>query len=115
MIGGNLKSFIQGILYALISIILIGAIGRWLIPYLESIALVDYVAFSGVFAIGIAYLAYDGSSPANQDVMSLITHRELVSRDIDAQDRHNQISFTFSVGIAGILLLLASGLMVWLS
>ncbi|WP_407507885.1 hypothetical protein [Vibrio parahaemolyticus] len=46
--------------------------------------------------------------------MSLITHRELVSRDIDAQDQHNRISFTFSVGIVGVLLLLVSGLMAWL-
>ncbi|WP_257881913.1 hypothetical protein [Vibrio parahaemolyticus] len=46
--------------------------------------------------------------------MSLITHRELVSRDIDEQDRHNRIGFTFSVGIAGVLLLLVSGLMAWL-
>ncbi|EJG0413163.1 hypothetical protein HJ118_23140 [Vibrio parahaemolyticus] len=109
-----MRSFILGILYAFIAVVLIGALGRWLVPYLASISLVDYVAFSGIFSIGIAYLAYDGSSPANQDAMSLITHRELVSRDIDEQDRHNRISFTFSVGIAGVLLLLVSGLMAWL-
>ncbi|MCL9775784.1 hypothetical protein [Vibrio methylphosphonaticus] len=51
-------------------------------------------------AIGTAYLGYDGNSPANQDVISLITHRELVSRNIGVDDRHNQISFTFSIGIA---------------
>ncbi|OEF26994.1 hypothetical protein [Vibrio rumoiensis] len=110
-----MKTFILGILYALVAIVAIGILGRWFVPYLATIVLVDYVAFCGVAAIVIAYLAYDGSHPMNQHFMSLITHRELVSREEDPEDKHNRMSFTFSVGIAGILLLLVSGLMVWLS
>ena len=109
-----MKSFILGILYAFIAVVLIGSLARWLVPYLASITLVDYVAFCGVFAIGIAYLAYDGSSAGNQDVTLLITHRELISRESDAKDRHNRISFAFSLGIAGIILLLISALLAWL-
>ncbi len=48
-----------------------------------------------------------------QDFLSLMIHRELVSRTNDIQDETNKVSFAVNVGLIGIFLLIASGVMAW--
>lgn len=110
-----MKSFVTSVLCTLISILVIAALAKWLIPYLAMITLVDYVAYCGVVAIVIAYITYDGANFTSYDITHTSTHRDLVNYEADTRDRQHQISFSFSVGISGVLLLLVSGLMVWLT
>ncbi|WP_217537346.1 hypothetical protein [Vibrio metschnikovii] len=110
-----MKNFLKGILAFLVVILLILLIFRNYFDYLSSIPLVDYLAYSGVFLVVVAGIAFDGNNPANQDFLSLITHRELVSRTNDSQDESNKISFAVNVGLVGVILLIASGVMAWFS
>nr|WP_242659729.1 hypothetical protein [Vibrio splendidus] len=81
--------------------------------YLSTIDLVDYIAYSGVLLVVLAGITFDGNNLANQDFLSLMIHRELVSRTNDFQDETNKVSFAVNVGLIGIFLLIASGVMAW--
>ncbi len=111
--GVSMKSFIKGILVYLVVISLVLLISRNYFDYLSTIALVDYLAYSGVLLVVLAGITFDGNNPANQDFLSLMVHRELVSRTNDFQDESNKVSFSVNVGLIGIFLLIASGLIVW--
>lgn len=113
--GSDMKTVVLGVIYALISVIVVAVLARLFIPYLSTIAMVDYVTFTGISALGIACLCYDGADPANQDMMSLITQRALVSREDDMKEQQNRISFSLSLGVCGFLLLAVSGVIAWLS
>ncbi|HFQ4946493.1 TPA: hypothetical protein ACGUVO_004580 [Vibrio vulnificus] len=108
-----MKSFTKGILVYLVVISLVLLISRNYFDYLSTIALVDYLAYSGVLLVVLAGITFDGNNPANQDFLSLMVHRELVSRTNDFQDESNKVSFSVNVGLIGIFLLIASGLIVW--
>ncbi|EKF9639387.1 hypothetical protein O1C50_003690, partial [Vibrio cholerae] len=108
-----MKSFIKGILVYLVVISLVLLISRNYFDYLSTIALVDYLAYSGVLLVVLAGITFDGNNPANQHFLSLMVHRELVSRTNDFQDESNKVSFSVNVGLTGIFLLIASGLIVW--
>ncbi|MGY2573714.1 hypothetical protein [Vibrio diazotrophicus] len=83
--------------------------------YLTEIALIDYITYSGIVSLAIALLAFDGNHPSNQHLLSMIVHRELVSKVNDQQDYVNQVSFSLSLGIVGVIFIFISGVMAWLN
>ena len=83
--------------------------------YLTEIALIDYITYSGIVSLAIALLAFDGNHPSNQHFLSMIVHRELVSKVNDQQDYVNQVSFSLSLGIVGVIFIFISGVMAWLN
>jgi len=88
---------------------------RLTFDYLAEIALIDYTTYSGVVALMIALLAFDGDHPTHQHFFSMMVHRELVSRDNDAKDQLSNVSFSLAIGSAGLLLIIISGVMAWLN
>jgi len=98
----------------LIIIVVLMFLARVSFEYLSEIALIDYITFSGIIVLIIASLTFDGKNPVNQDFLSLITHRELVSRDEDPKDNQNSLSFSLCLGTVGILLIIVSVFMAWL-
>lgn len=83
--------------------------------YLTKIALIDYITYSGIVSLAIALLAFDGNHPSNQHFLSMIVHRELVSKVNDQQDYVNKVSFSLSLGIVGVIFIFISGVMAWLN
>lgn len=108
-----MKGFLKGILSYLVVISVALLISRNFFDYLSTIDLVDYIAYSGVLLVVLAGITFDGNNPANQDFLSLMIHRELVSRTNDIQDETNKVSFAVNVGLIGVFLLIASGVMAW--
>ncbi|MCG9557976.1 hypothetical protein [Vibrio kanaloae] len=108
-----MKGFLKGILAYLVVISVALLISRYFFDYLSTIDLVDYIAYSGVLLVVLAGITFDGNNPANQDFLSLMIHRELVSRTNDIQDETNKVSFAVNVGLIGVFLLIASGVMAW--
>ncbi|KPM01552.1 hypothetical protein [Vibrio splendidus] len=108
-----MKGFLKGILAYLVVISVALLISRNFFDYLSTIDLVDYIAYSGVLLVVLAGITFDGNNPANQDFLSLMIHRELVSRTNDIQDETDKVSFAVNVGLIGIFLLIASGVMAW--
>ncbi|MEZ8715559.1 hypothetical protein AB6D81_06125 [Vibrio splendidus] len=108
-----MKGFLKGILSYLVVISVALLISRNFFDYLSTIDLVDYIAYSGVLLVVLAGITFDGNNPANQDFLSLMIHRELVSRTNDIQDETNKVSFAINVGLIGVFLLIASGVMAW--
>ncbi|MEZ8199609.1 hypothetical protein AB4622_08170 [Vibrio splendidus] len=108
-----MKGFLKGIFAYLVVISVALLISRNFFDYLSTIDLVDYIAYAGVLLVVLAGITFDGNNPANQDFLSLMIHRELVSRTNDFQDETNKVSFAVNVGLIGIFLLIASGVMAW--
>ena len=102
---------------ALSIILIIGVIFiiRFISDYLSGIILTDYLAYSGIALLVIAGVSIDKEDTANRDIMTLITQRELVTRDVHTDNEVNRISLSLSFGLSGSLCLVASGLLAWLS
>ncbi len=83
--------------------------------YLAQIALIDYIAYSGIVSLLIAIAVFNGDHPINQHFLSMMVHRELVSRENDTKDTMNKISATLAIGTVGVILVATSGVMAWLS
>ncbi|PME33120.1 hypothetical protein BCV39_22070 [Vibrio sp. 10N.286.55.E10] len=108
-----MKGFLKGTFAYLVVISLALLISRNYFDYLSTIDLVDYIAYSGVLLVVLAGITFDGNNPANQDFLSLMVHRELVSRTNDSQDENNKVSFSVNVGLIGIFFLIVSAVMAW--
>lgn len=108
-----MKVFLKGVLAYLVVISLALLISRNYFDYLSTIDFVDYIAYSGVLLVILAGITFDGNNPANQNFLSLMVHRELVSRANDSQDEINKVSFAVNVGLIGILFLIASAVLAW--
>lgn len=108
-----MKGFLKGIFAYLVVISLALLISRNYFDFLSTIDLVDYIAYSGVLLVVLAGITFDGNNPASQDFLSLMVHRELVSRTNDSQDENNKVSFSVNVGLIGIFLLIVSAVMAW--
>ncbi|EKO3420859.1 hypothetical protein ACEQ8A_004459 [Vibrio fluvialis] len=109
-----MNQFLKSILQSLVVIAAIAAAAKLTIPYFADITWVDYIAFTGAAAIGLGYITYDKAP--GQAVLSSTSMADvdLARYDRDSTEVYNNLSFSLSVGIAGFLLLLISGLMVWL-
>lgn len=110
-----MNQFLKSILQSLVVIAAIASAAKLTIPYFADITWVDYIAFTGAAAIGLGYITYD-KAPGHQAVSSSTSMADvdLARYDRDSTEVYNNLSFSLSVGIAGFLLLLISGLMVWL-
>ncbi|EMA2444960.1 hypothetical protein U2G60_004659 [Vibrio fluvialis] len=108
-----MNQFLKSILQSLVVIAAIAAAAKLTIPYFADITWVDYT-FTGAAAIGLGYITYDKAP--GQAVLSSTSMADvdLARYDRDSTEVYNNLSFSLSVGIAGFLLLLISGLMVWL-
>ncbi|EKO3477150.1 hypothetical protein NSB40_004335 [Vibrio fluvialis] len=101
-------------LKSLVVIAAIAAAAKLTIPYFADITWVDYIAFTGAAAIGLGYITYDKAPGQAVSSSTSMADVDLARYDRDSTEVYNNLSFSLSVGIAGLLLLLLSGLMVWL-
>ncbi len=88
---------------------------RLTFEYLAEIELINYITYSGVISLVVAFIAFDGNSPVNQHFLSMMVHRELVTRNNETHDKLNQISFALTIGSVGFILIIFSGVMAWSS
>ncbi len=109
-----MNQFLKSILQSLVVIAAIAAAAKLTIPYFADITWVDYIAFTGAAAIGIGYITYDKAPGQAVSFSTSMADVDLARYDRDSTEVYNNLSFSLSVGIAGLLLLLISGLMVWL-
>jgi len=84
---------------------------RLMSDYLSSIILVDYLAYSGIGLLLIAGVSGDKGNIVNRDFLTLMTQRELVTRDVNADNDVNRITLSLSLGASGVLCLVISGLL----
>ncbi len=108
-------SILLKILATLVIVVALMMACRLTFDYLANIALIDYVTYSGIVSLVIALLVFDGDHPTNQHFLSMMVHRDIVSRDNDSQDKMNKISVSLAVGSVGVILVMTSGVMAWLS
>ncbi|EQB8915182.1 hypothetical protein ACYVL9_004381 [Vibrio fluvialis] len=109
-----MNQFLKSILQSLVVIAAIAAAAKLTIPYFADIIWVDYIAFTGAAAIGLGYITYDKALGQAVSSSTSMADVDLAKYDRDSTEVYNNLSFSLSVGIAGFLLLLISGLMVWL-
>ncbi|EKO3428747.1 hypothetical protein NTH35_004380 [Vibrio fluvialis] len=109
-----MNQFLKSILQSLVVIAAIAAAAKLTIPYFADIIWVDYIAFTGAAAIGLGYITYDKAPGQAVSSSTSMADVDLAKYDRDSTEVYNNLSFSLSVGIAGFLLLLISGLMVWL-
>ncbi|EKO3437700.1 hypothetical protein M0358_004469 [Vibrio fluvialis] len=109
-----MSQFLKSILQSLVVIAAIAAAAKLTIPYFADITWVDYIAFTGAAAIGLGYITYDKAPGQVVSSSTSMADVDLARYDRDSTEVYNNLSFSLSVGIAGFLLLLISGLMVWL-
>ncbi|MFM2615562.1 hypothetical protein [Vibrio campbellii] len=106
-------NFLKGVVIYIVGILAVLLVLRASFDYFSAISLVDFIAYSGVFLVVLAGITFDRSSPADSGFLSLMVHRELVSRSEDSE-YENKASFSISVGLVGMVLLIASGVLAWL-
>ncbi len=106
-------NFLQGIVIYIVGISAVLLALRASFDYFSAIPLVDFIAYSGVFLVVLAGITFEKSSPADRSFLSLMVHRELVSRSEDTE-YENKASFSISVGLVGMVLLIASVVLAWL-
>lgn len=87
---------------------------RWGSDYLSSLLLADYLAYSAIAIFVIAFVSHDKDDTLNRDLLSLITQRELVSRNHKIGNEVLRSSITVNLSITAILLLLVSFVLVML-
>ncbi|MDE5175930.1 hypothetical protein [Vibrio fluvialis] len=109
-----MNQFLKSILQSLVVIAAIAAAAKLTIPYFADITWVDYIAFTGAAAIGLGYITYDKAPGQAVSSSASMADVDLARYDRDSTEVYNNLSFSLSVGIAGLLLLLISGLIVWL-
>lgn len=109
-----MNQFLKSILQSLVVIAAIAAAAKLTIPYFADITWVDYIAFTGAAAIGLGYITYDKAPVQAVSSSTSMADVDLARYDRDSTEVYNNLSFSLSVGIAGFLLLLISGLMVWM-
>lgn len=106
-------NFLKGIVIYIVGILAALLVFRASFDYFSAIPLVDFIAYSGVFLVVLAGITFEKSSPADRGFLSLMVHRELVSRSEDSE-YENKASFSISVGLVGMVLLIASVVLAWL-
>lgn len=83
----------------------ISALLRLYFDSLASVPLVDYIAYTGLWLLGLTLLVATGGGLNHQASLTL---RELVSRDEDSQDHVNRVNSSLTLFITGCLCLLTS-------
>lgn len=87
---------------------LISSMLRLYFDSLASVPLVDYIAYTGLWLLGLTFVVATGRGQHHENHQVSLAFRELVSRDEDSQDHVNRVNSSLTLFITGCLCLLTS-------